>query len=366
MDLRLKILDWYIIKKFMSTFFISMLLIIGLVIIFDVSEKIDDFISLKASLHDIVFYYYVNFVPYFINMFSPLFIFITVIFFTSRMAANSEIIAILSGGVSYHRMMVPYLLTATFIALLSLVLNLYVVPRANKTRLQFEAAYVKSYNSSNSYKRNDIHYQIAPGNFVYVKSFSSWNNTAYQVTVETLDGNKLVSKLTAESAAWDSATSSWKMRNYVLREYSRGMSDRVTIGPALDTALALTVSDFYRNNKTVQTLTSPELAKLIKVQKMRGDGSIIYAQIEQHNRLVLPFSTIILTIMGVALSSRKRRGGIGWSLVAGIALTFSYILFLRFSQMFVFTGSLSPGVALWLPNVLYVFITAFLYKLAPK
>ena len=363
MDLRLKKLDWYIIKKFMLTFFISLLLIIGLVIIFDVSEKIDDFISNNASLHDIVFYYYVNFVPYFINMFSPLFIFITVIFFTSRMAANSEIIAILSGGVSYHRMMVPYLISALFIALLSLMLNLYVVPKANKTRLEFEATYVKS---DNSYKRNDIHYQIAPGMFVYVKSFSSWNNTAYQMTIESLEGNKLVSKLTAETAAWDSASSSWKLRNYVLREYSRGMSDRVTLGPALDTALALTVSDFYRNNKTVQTLTSPELAKLISVQKLRGDGSIIYAQIEQHNRLVLPFSTIILTIMGVCLSSRKRRGGIGWSLVAGIALTFSYILFLRFSQMFVFTGTLSPGVALWLPNVLYAFITALLYKLAPK
>ena len=363
MDLRLKKLDWYIIKKFMTTFFMSMLLIIGLVIIFDVSEKIDDFINNHASLHDIVFYYYVNFIPYFINMFSPLFIFITVVFFTSRMAANSEIIAILSGGVSYHRLMVPYLLSAIFVALLSLVLNLYVVPKANKTRLEFEATYVKS---DNSYKRNDIHYQIAPGNFVYVKSFSSWNNTAYNMTIETLEGNKLVSKLSADNAAWDSATSSWRLRNYVLREYSRGMSDRITMGPILDTTLALTVSDFYRNNKTVQTLTSPELGKLIATQKMRGDGSIIYAQIEQHNRLVLPFSTIILTIMGVCLSSRKRRGGIGWSLVAGIALTFSYILFLRFSQMFVFTGSLTPGIALWLPNVLYAFITAFLYKLAPK
>ena len=172
MDLRLKKLDIYIAKRFILTFFVALLLIIGIVIIFDISEKIDYFVKNQAPLKEIIFDYYMNFIPYFVNMFSPLFVFITVIFFTSRLAANSEIIAILSGGISYRRMLVPYLVSATFIAMLSLGLNLYVIPRSNETRIEFEAKYVKRHNSFN---HRDIHYQIAPGQFVYIQSFSKWN-----------------------------------------------------------------------------------------------------------------------------------------------------------------------------------------------
>ena len=362
MDLRLKKLDWYIIKKFMATFFVSMLLIIGLVIIFDVSEKIDDFISHNASLHDIVFYYYVNFVPYFINMFSPLFVFITVIFFTSVMASNSEIIAILSGGVSYHRMMVPYLVAAALIAGLSLVLNLYVIPRSNSTRLQFENKYVKQ----RGFYNRDVHYQIDPGTFVYVESFSTWNNTAYKFTLESIQDNKIISKLTAETAAWDSTKGCWTLRKWFIRDYSEGLEDKVRTGSRMDTVINLTVSDFYRNKMTVETLPYGELKELIETQKLRGDANVMYSEIEQHTRFALPFSAFILTLMGVSLSARKRRGGIGWNIAAGIALAFSYILFLKFSQMFVTTDTLPPGLALWLPNFIYAIITAVLYWKAPK
>ena len=358
----MKKIDLYISKRFLVTFFVALLLIIGIVIIFDISEKIDDFSGKHVPLHEIIFDYYINFVPYFINMFSSLFVFITVIFFTSRMAANSEIIAILSGGVSYHRMMVPYIATSVLIALLSLGLNLYVIPQANAKRVEFEVKYIR--HSHVKDKRREIHYQIAPGQYVYVDNFSTWNNTAYRFTLEDIEGGRLKRKLTADSAVWDSTFGGWHLRNWFIREYSEGLEDRVTSGEKKDTVIALTVTDFYENNRTVEKLSGRQLNQLIDKQKMRGDANVMYALIEKHTRWAMPFSAIILTIMGVALSSRKRRGGIGWNIAMGIALAFSYILFLRFAQMFVYTGTLPAGIALWVPNLVFAIITAFLYQRA--
>lgn len=364
MDLAPKKIDWYIFKRFMGTFIVALVLIIGIVIIFDISEKIDDFVSKKAPLDAIVFDYYLNFIPYFVNMFSPLFVFITVIFFTSRMAANSEIIAILSCGISFHRMMRPYIAGAFLIAALSLALNLWIIPRANHDRLIFEEKYIKKRNSAAG---SNVHYQISPGEFVYMESFSKWNNTGYKFTLEKIEDNQLVSKLSAETAAWDSTAGCWRLKKYFIRDYENGvLKDNVRTGLQIDTVINLNVSDFYRNEKTVEELPAKALSELIATQKMRGDANVQFSLVEEHTRLALPFSAFILTIMGVALSSKKKRGGIGWNLAIGIGLSFSYILFLRFSQMFVYTGTLPPGIALWLPNVLYTFIAAFLYKIAPK
>lgn len=362
-ELRVKKLDWYIFKSFILTFFIALILIIGIVIIFDISEKIDDFVKNEAPLKAIIVDYYLNFIPYFINMFSPLFVFITVVFYTSRQAANSEIIAILSSGVSYKRMLMPYMAAAAIITGLSLMLNLYVIPNSNATRLEFEQTYVKKRSAA---KTKNIHYQIAPGEFVYVESFSQWNKTAYKFTLENIEDNRLVSKLSAESAQWDSTMDGWRLRRYVLRDYADGLEDRVQCGERLDTVIALKLSDFYFNEKTVQTLSIKNLNALIETQKMRGDSNVMYAEIEKNNRYALPFSAFILTIMGVALSSRKKRGGIGWNLGLGIGLAFTYILFMRFSQMFVYAGTMSATIALWLPNVIFAIIAAILYKKAPK
>lgn len=364
MTLKPKILDRYIVKKFLMTFLIALLFIILIVIIFDISEKIEKFVEHEVPLKTIIFDYYVNFIPYFINMFSPLFVFITVIFFTSRMAANSEIIAILSGGVSYHRMMVPYMVSAALIALLSLGLNLFIIPRSNATRVDFETKYIDQHVTK--YKRNNVHYQIAPGQFVYVQSFSAYNNTAYKFTLETIEDGRMISKLTAESAVWDSTLDGWHLRRYFIRDYGTGLEDKVRCGDQMDTVIALKLSDFYRNQKTVETLTQKDLNELIATQKMRGDSNVMFAQIEKNRRMTLPFSAFILTIMAVALTSRKKRGGIGLNLALGIGLAFLYILFLKFSEMFVFTGTMSAGLALWLPNFVYIIIAAFLYRRAPK
>ena len=364
MSLKPKKIDRYIMRKFLVTFAIMLLAVILLVIIFDISEKIEKFVEHEVPLESIILDYYVNFIPYFINMFSPLFVFITVIFFTSRMAANSEIIAILSGGVSYRRMMVPYLASATIIAFFSLMLNLYVIPRSNATRVEFETQYIDQ--GYTKYSRNNVHYQIAPGQFVYVQSFSSYNNTAYKFTLETIEDNKLVSKLSAESATWDSTLDGWHLRRYFVRNYTTGLEDTVEFGEAKDTVIALKLNDFYRNQKTVETLTRTELNGLIDTQKMRGDANVMYALIEKNRRYTLPFSAFILTIMGVALTSRKKRGGIGINLALGIGLAFLYILFLKFSEMFVYTGTMSAALAMWLPNIVYAIIAAILYRLAPK
>lgn len=363
MDLKPRLLDLYIIKKFIFTFFIALILIIGIVIIFDISEKIDDFVSNEAPLKAIIFDYYLNFIPYFMNMFSPLFVFITVIFFTSKMAANSEIVAILSCGISFHRMMVPYIVSAAFIALFSLSLNLFVIPQSNATRVEFESKYIKGHTKKTV---RNIHYQIAPGEFVYVESFSTWNNTAYRFTLEEIRNNKLISKLSAETAVWDSTASCWKLKKYFIRDYTSALGDQVRSGAELDTVIDLSVKDLYIQKGEVETLSYKKLNEMIDIQKMRGDANVKVALIEKHTRFALPFSAFILTIMGVALSSKKRRGGIGWNIGIGIALSFSYILFLRFSQMFVYTDFLPPGIALWVPNILFAFVAGFLYKIAPK
>ena len=363
MFLRPKKIDAYIVSKFITTFFIALLLIIGIVIIFDISEKIDNFVAKEAPLKAIVFDYYLNFIPYFMNMFSPLFVFITVIFFTSKMAADSEIVAILSCGISFHRMMVPYIFSAALIALFSLCLNLFIIPDANKTRLEFENQYVKT--RFKSVGRN-VHYQISPGEFVFAESFSSWNNTAYRFTLEKIIDNKLVSKISAESAVYHEDTDTWTLKKYFIRDYNEDLTDRIRSGKQIDTTIALSSKDFYRTEKTVETLNYKELNNLIDTQRMRGDANVKFALIEKNTRFALPFSAFILTIMGVALSSKKRRGGIGWNIGIGIALAFTYILFLRFSQMFVHTDTLPPVIALWLPNLVFTIIAGFLYRIAPK
>ena len=359
----LRKIDWYISKKFIMTFFLSLLLIIIIVIIFDLSEKIDYFVKNDAPLKAIIFDYYCNYIPYLVNMFASLFVFITVIFFTSRMAANSEIIAILSCGVSFHRMIVPFLASAALIALLSLGLTFFIIPHANATRVEFEAKYIKR---NNTYNLRDLHYQISPGQFVYIESFSRWNNTAYKFTIEDMDGHRLTRKVSAETAVWDSTMAGWHLNKVFIRDYTSGLKDNVSFKEQQDTVIALQIKDLFNNEKTVETLNIRELNDLIATQKMRGDANVMYAAIERQRRVTMPFSVLILTIIGVSLSARKRRGGIGWNIAIGIALAFSYIFFLRMSEMFVYTDTLPPGVAMWLPNLLYAVIAYFLYKQACK
>lgn len=362
MNFKISILDKYIIRKFIGTYFFAILLFIGIVIIFDVSEKIDNFVEKGASLQAIVVQYYANFVPYFMNMFNPLFVFIAVIFFTSKLAANSEITAMLAGGVSFNRLLYPYFLSALVIASLSLFLNLVVIPPANKIRLEFTDKYIKDkYINTN----RDIHLQLSPGTYVYMESFNSWSNIASRFTLESIEGHTITSKLSAETAVWDTTFQGWRLYNYSIRN-NNGKEMEITQGKNLDTVINLTAFDLNQRDNIVESYNYSELNNLIELQKMRGDRMVIYSQIEKHTRFALPFSAFILTLIGVSLSAKKRKGGIGMNIGIGLMLSFSYILFLRFSQMFVHAAVMPPWIAIWVPNILYAFIAAFLYRIAPK
>ena len=360
----IKILDRYIIRKFLGTFIFTILIAVAIVIVFDLSEKISKFVDKGVPLKEIVFEYYAGFIPWIVNSFSPLFVFISAIFFTSKMAQNSEIVAILSGGISFRRLLAPYMFSAGVIALLSLLLGLYVIPPANEHRLAFENKYIKTQQIAADNLRN-IHYQLSPGEFVYVEQFSRWANTAYRFTLERVEEGRIVSKLSAESAAWDSTLGGWRLKNYYIRDFY-GESEMVRTGRALDTVISLTIEDFYRRKNIVESLSERDLNELIEVQKMRGDALVKNALIEKNNRIAMPFSAFVLTVIAVSLSSRKKRGGLGLNIGIGLALSFSYILFMRFSQMFVHTGLMSPALALWIPNIVFAIVAFILYRLAPK
>ena len=360
----IKILDRYIIGKFLGTFLFTILIAIVIVVIFDLSEKIDKFVEKDVSLHEIVFDYYVGFIVWLVNSFSPLLVFVSAIFFTSKLAQNSEIVAMLAGGISFKRLMAPYMVSAAIICGLSLLLGLYVIPPANERRLDFENKYIKTQAIVADQSRN-LHYQIAPGDFVYVEQFSRWANTAYRFTLEHIENNEVQSKISAESAAWDSTIGGWNLKNYFKRDFY-GESEVVKTGRSMDTVISLTLEDFYRRRNAVESLNGRDLNDMIRVQKMRGDAEVKRSLIEKNNRIAMPFSAFVLTIIAVSLSSRKKRGGLGLNIGIGLALSFTYILFMRFSQMFVTAGVMSPALAMWTPNILFAIVAAVLYRLAPK
>ncbi len=358
----LKKLDIYIIKKFLGTFVYAITLIILIVVIFDLSEKIDNFIENQAPLYDIVFVYYVNFIPYFINLFSPLFTFIAVVFFTSRMAFNTEIIAILSSGVSFRRMLVPYMISAMLLALVSVYLSNVMIPAANEKRLEFEYVYVRSPDLSAG---RHIHMQIRPGIFIYLESFNERTQTGYHFSLEKIEEGELQYKLFADLARYDEEEDKWRIENYNIREI-HGLEEELSFGRTLDTVLPLTPRDFIQNLKDMETMNFRELNEFIANERLKGSEAVNFYEVERHRRMAFPFSTLVLTLIGVALSSQKVRGGIGLHLGAGIALSFTFILFMQVTTTFATKGNLHPMMAVWIPNIFFGILGAYLIKRAPK
>jgi lipopolysaccharide export system permease protein len=327
-----------------------------------VAEKMDDFVSKGAPLKAIVFDYYMNFIPYFANLFSSLFTFIAVIFFTSKMAYNTEIIAILSSGVSFKRMMVPFILSATIIAIFSFILSSFIIPPANRVRLEFENTYIRRpvYNTN-----RDIHRQVRPGIYVYMKSYNTHSNMGHNFSMEHIVDGQLKSKLICDYIKWDSTSNKWTANTYHIRTYSEN-GEVVTYGDKIDTTIYLLPSDFSRRTNIVETMNMFELNDFIDEQRLQGAENIDFYLIEKYSRFAYPFATFILTFIGVSLSSRKVRGGIGLHIGLGLGLSFSYILFMRFATMFSVGGSIPPLVAVWIPNFIYAIIAVVLYRLAPK
>jgi lipopolysaccharide export system permease protein len=359
----LKIIDTYIIKKFLGTYFGAIILIIMIAVIFDFSEKVDDFLENNAPMRSIIFDYYMNFIPYFAVLFAPLFTFISVIFFTSRMAYNNEVIAILSSGASFPRLLRPYLLAATVIMAFNLLMGNYVIPHANRTRFMFEEQYY--HNVPKSFRGKDVHKQIEPGIYIYLESYNSRNNTGRRFSIEKFEQGKLVSKLFSQEIRWDSVTTKWQVRDYYIRDYV-SKDQIIKQGKSLDTTLNLNPSEFSMRDNEVEAMNLGELNSFISNQKMQGSAKVNWLLVERNKRFSFPFSTFILTLIGVSVSSRKVRGGIGMHIGIGLLVSFSYIIFLQFSAQYAVSGALTPFIATWLPNFIFGLVAYFLYKLAPK
>lgn len=359
----MKKLDIYIIRKFLGTFFFALTLILCIVIVFDVSEKIEKFITYGATLKQIVVDYYFNFLPYFANLFSPLFTFVAVIFFTSKMAYDTEIIAILSTGISFRRFLFPYFISALVIASFSFILGGYIIPNANQRRIEFEKQYLgKKYTN----RETNIHMQIAPDVYIYMSSYYATSNTGENFSIENFRGDTLVSKLTSRRIMWNKDKEKWEIYDWKLREFE-GDKEIYTKGTRLDTIMEFYPSEFSEDpEKIKEQLTLPELEEYIDKLKLRGNSSITEFLIEKYKMLSNAFATFILTLIGVSIASRKVRGGKGLHMGIALLLSFSYILFMQFSTVFATNGNMDPLLAVWLPNILFTVIALLVYRTAPK
>jgi lipopolysaccharide export system permease protein len=358
----MKILDLYIIKKFLGTFIFSIILIIALAVVIDISEKIDAFIEKQIPLSEIIFDYYFNFIPYYTNLFLFLFVFISVVFFTAKMAGKSEIIAIIGSGVSFKRLMYPYFISAFILALLSYFLSNFIIPPSNKVRLDFENTYING-----TYYNNDrnIHKQVSPGVYIYLESFNSITSTANKFSIEKFKGTDLESKLISKRAVWDSIHRKWTIYDYNIRTITKN-GQSMKFGKKIDSVINITPEDFNRRDTEKSTMDLKQLNVLINEIRLRGDTNLNTYLLEKHQRTAFPFSTFILTLIGVSLASRKSKGGTGLKLGIGLAMSFIYIFFMQIAAQFSIKGGLSPVLAAWIPNIIFLIIAAFLYKIAPK
>jgi len=360
-----KRMDWYIINKFIGTYVYSIVLIISISIVFDVNENLAKFATNNAPLRAIVFDYYANFVPYFANLFSPLFVFIAVIFFTSKLAGNSEIIAMLACGMSFKRLMRPYLISAALIALLNFYLGSYVIPKGTVVRHDFESLYK---NNKKTTSASNIQLMVDKGVVAYISQYDDLRKTGYGFALYQFENKKMVSQLNANVIQYDTIAEEryhWKALNWKIRTL-RGMREQVTSGYELDTLIQMEPMDLVFSSGQQETFTSPELKRYISKQQQRGSSNVVQYEVEYHKRIATSFASFILTIIGVSLSSRKRKGGMGMYLGIGLALSFTYILLQTISATFAINADTPPILAAWIPNILYAFIAYYCYKQAPN
>lgn len=359
-------IDGYIIGKFIGTYFYSIILIISISIVFDINENLAKFTTNNAPLRAIVFDYYANFVPYFANLFSPLFVFIAVIFFTSKLAGNSEVIAMLASGMSFKQLLRPYMISAAIIAGLNFYLGAYVIPKGNVIRQNFESLYKSSNRKKTS--ATNVQLQVGKGVIAYISQYDDRNKTGYGFFLDKFEDKKLVSHMTANVIKYDTISDSryhWKAYNYKIRSLE-GMREKITSGIEIDTMIMMEPMDLIFSKGQQETFTSPELKRYISKQQERGSSNVVQYEVEYHKRIATCFASFILTIIGASLSARKRKGGMGLYLGIGLALSFSYILLQTVSSTFAINADTPPMLAAWIPNILYFFIAYYCYRKAPN
>ena len=361
----LKRIDRYLISKFLGTYIFSILLIISIAVVFDFNENVDRFTTYHASWKGI-FYYYLNFIPYYANLFSSLFVFLSVIFFTSKLADNSEIIAMISTGMSYRRLMLPYVISSAVIACATFYLGSEIIPRGSIKRLVFENQYKK--NKKNPTYADRVQLQVDKGVIAYMEHFDGISKTGIHFNLDKFENKQLVSHLTASSVKYDTLSNvrnHWTLNNVTIREL-HGYKEKITHYNTIDSIIAIEPSDFLFTRNMQETMTNAELLAYIDKQRNRGSKNLKVFEVEYHKRYAIPFSAFILSTIGMALSSRKRKGGMGIALGTGIALSAAYILLQTVSATFSINSGLYPMLAAWIPNILFTFIAWYLYKKAPR
>ena len=358
-------IDRYIITKFLSTYIFLIAIIISIAVIFDFNERIDKFTQSHVPMEKVIFDYYLNFIPYFSNLFSPLFVFIAVIFFTSKLADNSEIIAMKAAGMSFKRLLRPYMVSAAIIAVTTFVLGAYVIPKGNIARVNFENAYIKKKKATSV---DNVQMQVDTGVVAYITHFDNKTKSGYGFSLDKFVDKKLVSHLTAQPIQYDTLSDrrySWTLRMYRIRTQV-GMREKIESGNKLDTIIMMEPSDFLYTNKQQETMTLPQLDEFIDKQTLRGAAGVSTFEVEYHKRYAMPFAAFILTIIGVSLSCEKRKGGMGASIGVGLALSFSYILFQTISSTFATNAGWPPMLSVWLPNIVFAIIAFILYRKTPQ
>ena len=358
----MKILDLYIIKKFLTTFFFAILLIVAVSIVIDITEKIEDFLDNDVSFSTVAFHYYLNFIPYIANILSPLIVFIAVIFFTSKMAYNSEIVSILGSGISFYRMLVPYLISAIFLALLVLIAAHWIVPRANQKRIDFENTYLYTHYARTA---RNIHIQLDDERYIYMSHYRSTDSLGYLFTLEKIRNRDLYYKLKADKIGWDKNNNNWKLYNYEIREIT-SMQATITKGAEMNLPAIFKPEDFTKKFNHKETMTTPELTQFIEQERLKGTENLEVYEVEKHLRTATPFALLILTLIGVSIASRRVRGGMGLHIAAGMALSAIYILFMQFSTTFSINGTLPVFLGVWIPNMVFGALAILLLRMAPK
>ena len=359
------ILDWYIIKKFIGTYIYAILLIISIAIVFDFNENLSKFTQYHAPWRAIIFDYYANFVPYYSNLFSPLFVFIAVIFFTSKLAGNSEIISMMAAGMSIRRLMRPYMISCVLIAGLTFYLNSFVIPHGTVIRQNFETLYR---NSKKNTSAENVQLQVAKNTVAYIQHYDDQYKRGYGFSLVKFKDKKIVSHMTAMEIQYDTVADTkyhWKVSNWKIRTL-KGLKEHIQSGASKDTVLLMEPTDLVYSKGQQETFTSPELLNYISKQTSRGSGNVVQYEVEFHKRIAMSFSSFILTIIGLSLSSRKRKGGMGLYLGIGLALSFGYIMLQTVSATFAIKDNTPPILAAWIPNIIFAIIAYFCYRHAPS
>jgi lipopolysaccharide export system permease protein len=361
----MKLIDKYLIKKFLSTYVFAVFIIVLIIIVIDFVEKNDNFIEKHAPMRAIFLQYYANLAPYWANYISPLMIFISTVFFTAKLASHTEIIAILSTGTSFRRLMIPYIMGASIVAIFSFIMVGWILPKANAKRIAFENEFIeeKFYFSD-----RDLHMAVGKNIYAYLSSYDESSKTAFDFTLEKIEKNQLVEKLSARRAVWVDTLKKWQVFDYRIRKFGI-MKDKLIFqkgSTPLDTAVNMSPEDFENSNNIHETMTIPKLRKKIALINSRGAEGVEIFEIEYYQRFATPFAVIILSLMGLIVSARKSRGGVGFQIAIGFVLAFVYILFYIMSKGIATSGNMPPLLAVWLPNLVFGSIATVMYFTVPR